>query len=156
MKYYKSEKSNTGGFLTTEWTANEMFGANMIEFIIRLAIFAGLSLIASFGLLIVRLYDYEENEKGSSIWGIIISSYFIVDMHYHLVLHFLFTIFTSLDIPFWSRINISILVAHVLLLVFGDTIFYGIDEDDRSRKIYMGLMLIGSIILSYMVAWIFI
>jgi hypothetical protein len=156
FRFINTFKNKDGSSTSIFLTADEMFNINLVEFLIKLVIFCLLSTIASVSLIFVRLYDYEENEKSPNFWGIIIAVYLACDYHYHLVMHFLFSIFTSWDLIFMARFNSAVLITHIVFLIFADTYFYNSQELDRTKKINLTWMVLACLFVSYNISKLFI
>lgn len=145
MKFYNTFKRNNGNYVTQEWSGEDVFNYDIIQFFFITLIGSLLSVISSAICLIVKLYDYEEDQKAPSIFGIIFSLYFVLDYYFGWVITFLLKLIESdVIVANMCAWNIAMLITHVLLLIFGDTIYYN-TKINRKRVLVTSVILITSI-----------
>ena len=125
MRFFETFKRKNGNYVTQEWSGEEMLNYDILKLAFMLVIGSILTVLSSAVCLFVKLYDYEENQKAPSIFGIIFSLYFLIDYKQGWIVSFILRFFEDEN---WMRFifacNLSLLITHILLLIFGDTIFY--------------------------------
>ena len=158
MKFLNTFKQRDGSYQTTEWKANEVFNLGFVKCIIIGVALGFISIIASAICLVARLWDYEENEKQSSFIGIITALYFICDYWRGWFVTWLIDICGySYNLGNMVCLNVALLVTHILLLIFGDTFFYGLEDDaETDKNYYLGIMCVISMVVTFLITKIFI
>ena len=152
MKFYNTFKRRNGNYVTQEWSAEEMFNYDLLTFVFILIIGCILTVLSSAVCLFVKLYDYEEDQKAPSIWGIIFSLYFIIDYWRGWLVTFILKLFENAGtMKFMLMVNIALLITHVLLLIFGDTVFYNV-EGESERKYTIIIYTVITLGISYFIA----
>jgi hypothetical protein len=139
MKFYNTFNRGGGRYTTQEWSAEEMFNFDLLSLCFILAIGCILSFLASAISLIVRLWGWEHDEKLTSVWGIAFATYFIFDYCKGWFVTSVLRMFE--DKPTMESMlafNISLLITHVVLLIFGDTVYFNSKEE--SRKITLTIV----------------
>lgn len=152
MKWYNSFKRSDGTYTTQEWSAEDMVNYDIMSLVVICVVGSILTVLSSAVCLIARLYDYEENEKAPSFWGIFFALYFIIDYWRGWAVTFILGIFedaaTIKIIALW---NLAMLITHILLLIFGDTIYFNI-KAERDRKSILVIFTILALGISYLIA----
>lgn len=153
MKFYNTFKGRDGSYRTTEFSANDMFNIDIIVLLIYGALGTLLSTFASGILILVTLHDFEDERAKPSIWGALISIYFLLDVTHHWIMWvFLRLIYGFKEegdywITFFTHINISFLVTHIVLIVLGGTFYFnGPRETAKSRLV---MTMIGICVTAY-------
>jgi len=150
MKFYNTFKRNNGNYVTQEWSGDDVFTYDILQFCFLTIFGSLLSVISSTICLFVRLYDYEEDQKAPSIFGVIFSLYFVLDYCFGWPITFILKLFESQTIInnmfAW---NVGMLLTHIVLLIFGDTIYYNTKKD---RKAILTIAIIFVFIISYFIS----
>ncbi len=144
MKYFNSWKRGDG-FVTQEWTADEMFNFEFIKYIIFGVLISFLSVIASAICLVVRIFDYDNDEKAPSYIGIATSLYFLIDYANGWFITWLIKMLGyGYNLKIMATFNLTMLLIHVFILILGDTIYFNAVESVRKRNliIYTGFAVI--------------
>ncbi len=132
MKYFNTFKRGNGSYVTQEWTADEMFNFEFIKCCVIAIFFSFISVIVSAICLFVRLWDYEEDEKGPSYVGIISAGYFLIDYWRGWIVTWIIRLFEdAATIKIMVILNATMLISHLILLIFGDTIYFNTNERTR-------------------------
>jgi hypothetical protein len=133
MKWIRTFKKGDG-FISQEWSADEMFTFDMLKYLVLGVFISILSALASGLCLLVRLYDYEEGELAPNMVGIGVGLYFVIDYCLKWPVTFILRLFEDdPTMKFMAACNLSILITHVLLVLFGDSIYFG-EADESIRK----------------------
>lgn len=137
-KFYNSFKRNDGGWETQEWSASEMFDYYFIKYILIGVALSFLSAVVSGILLLVRLFDYDNDEKAPTFIGIGTSLYFVIDYANGWIISW---VIKSLNYASELRLmaiwNLTMLLTHVFILVLGDTIYFNAKETERKRTLFI-------------------
>lgn len=156
MRFYNTFKKDNGNYSTQEWSSDEEFNYGFIKFIVIGLIVSFVSAIASVICIIARIWDYEENEKKINYIGVFTAMYFIFDIKNGWVINWVLNIFlnpeTIKGLFIW---NVSLLATHILLLIFGDTVFYNINNEENRKPLLFIITLFG-LILSFFIVKAFI
>lgn len=151
MKFYNTFKRSNGRYTTQEWSAEEMFNYDIMKFCIIAVLGTLLSVLTSGICLLIRLYEYEENEKAPNIWGGIVALYLLIDYWRGWFITFVLNIIEDTEtIKLMMVCNFAILITHILILIFGDTVFYNIEEEVE-RKYTLVIYSVVSLVLFYFV-----
>ena len=100
MKFYNSFKTSDG-FFTAEWSGEEMFNFNFFFLLFVGCVFSLFSVIISFILIIITIYDYEDEGVKPSILGVLFSGYFLLDMNYHWLIWCFLSVLEGLKMIQW-------------------------------------------------------
>jgi hypothetical protein len=124
MKFYNTFKS-FGGYTTVEWSSDEMFNYQMIIGLIFAYILSILSIIASGICIFLTLADIERQGVKTSIYGALMSGYYLLDVYNDWILNSILKLFLS-DQWYHISLNLNIIyfVTHIFLLLFSATIYY--------------------------------
>ena len=137
MKFYNTFKRKDGNYVTQEWSGEDVFNYDILQLCFILIIGSLLSVLSSTVCLIVKLYDYEEDQKAPSIFGIIFSGYFVLDYYLGWPISFILKLIEPTNtVMTMVNYNASILIVHILLLIFGDTIYYNTNTNKRQTLIF--------------------
>ena len=157
MKYYNTFKRSNGSYVTQEWSAQEMMDYDILAFVFKLFIGALLSSMASAFCLVARLWDYEEDEKQPSLFGILCALYFIIDYHNQWVIYTILTLIEDAHtIKVMATWNTALLPTHILLLIFGDTLFFNLKNGLNDKKFLLSLACGVTLAISYFIATYFV
>ena len=152
MRWYNSFKRSDGSYTTQEWSAEDMVNYDIMSLVVICIVGSILTVLSSTVCLIARLYDYEENEKAPSFWGIFFALYFIIDYTNGWPVTFILNMIEdAATIKLIAVCNIAVLITHILLLVFGDTIYFNI-KVESNRKSSLIVFTVFALIASYIVA----
>jgi|ERR1035437_10069604 hypothetical protein len=144
MQYFNTFKRGDG-LVTQEWTADEMFNFEFVKYVIFGVLISFLSVIASSICLVVRLFDYDNDEKAPSFVGIVTSLYFLIDYVNGWFVTWLMKILGyGYNLKLFACVNLTMLLVHVFILVLGDTIYFNAEESIRKRSliIYTGFAIV--------------
>jgi hypothetical protein len=120
MKFYNTRKTSSGQYWTTEFSANEMTNINVITLVIVSCILAPLAAIASGILALVTIHDLEDEGAVPSIFGVLISVIFLLDIYYHFIIRvILYIMFGEQWIKVFYDLNVAYIAAHIFLIFFG-------------------------------------
>ncbi len=152
MRFYNTFKRGNGDLITQEWSAKEVFDYDLLKFCFIAAVGSILVVLASGICLLARIWDYEEDEKQPSFYGIAFAFYFMLDYHFGWFLTFILKMFEDAHaLKLMATCNLALLLTHILLLIFGDTLFFNI-EDEEARKPVLVIYTIVTLVLTYLVS----
>lgn len=137
LKFFNTFKRGDG-FVTQEWTATEMFDYELIKYVFIGVLVSFVSVILSGVLLVIRLFDYNNDEKAPSFIGIGASLYFLIDYYNGWFVTWLMKMLGyGYNLKAMAIWNLTMLLAHILLLVIGDTIYFNTEEPQRQKTIFI-------------------
>jgi len=137
MKWFKTFTTKDG-FITQEWSADEMFTFDMLKYIFFGILLSILSSLASGICLAVRLYDYEEGELAPNVVGIGIGTYFLLDYCFGWPVQFILRLFEDAQtMKIIASSNLAILVAHVVMVLFGNRIYNSIKNAETRKQTFI-------------------
>ncbi len=152
MRFYNTFARSNNNFVTQEWSADEMFSFEFIKYCIYGVLLSFISAIASAVCLIARLWDYDEDEKVPSFVGIITALYFLIDYSRGWIVTWILAIVEdAATIKTMAVWNLAMLITHILVLIFGDTIYFNV-ENEASRKPTLVCCVIFIIVIAYNVS----
>lgn len=144
MKYYSTFKTWDGGYMTSEWTADEYFNYQLVVLLFLGCAAALFSTVVSALLLIFALVDFEEDGPKASIVGLLFGGYFLLDMHFHLIIwFFLMLIENQYMLHLFINMNIIYLISHAFVVFLGGTVYYNVpDVAKRKSTLVMSTLVV--------------
>lgn len=141
MKFYNTFKRGDGSYRTTEFSAAEMLNVDILTFLVVGGLATILSCFVSGLLVLVTLHDFEDERAKPSIWGALISIYFLVDMANHWIMWIFMRLIYSVSgeaeywVTWFTHMNISFLITHLALIILGGTIYFNGDTDSAKSRL---------------------
>ncbi len=157
MKYYDSFKRKDGSYRTIEFSAQEMADANFVALIFMISVCVLFSTFAAGILILLTLYQFEESNAKPSIWGGLISFYFLFDMGKQWVIWFFLNLIYGNDaegkywVKMFTDLNIGYFVTCVFLVFLGSTVFYN-SKDNATGKTQLVIATLAVFLITFFIA----
>ena len=154
MKFYNSFKRSNGSIQTQEFSAEEMLNFQIFKLAMFLIVGSLFAVLVSPITLIFRLFNYDKDEKLPSLIGIVSSLYLMVDYSTNFIVITVLRVVEQGDEKVISTImacNLVFLIAHVFVLIFGDTIYFNAKEKQKglgNLLIYLSVCMVLSFVLA--------
>ncbi len=152
MKWYNTFRRGNGTYTTMEWSAQQMLDFTILKYAVIAIVSSFLSVLVSGLCLLYRLWDYDTDDKSPSFIGIVSSLYFLIDYYNGWIVSFILWIFNSEStMRNLVQLNAVCLITHVLVLIFGDTIYFNTQGEPAVKKRILLAFTAICLIVSYLI-----
>jgi hypothetical protein len=154
MANYKTFKTWDGAYTSFEWSDNAIAGLSLTHVAFFLIMSALLSVVISPFFIFVTLYSIINDEDDGKFWasfiGFVFSVLICLDLHYHFILNVLYIfLFGEKRVLLFYVLNLSYIVTHLFLMIFGPSVYLNSREHKRDNNIIVSTLVV--LIVSFLV-----